>query len=126
MAKNKAAEGTTRHYSNIQEDKIATMLRGRRVSNSGASMFNNGDVIVPNLMVVECKTSMKEKASFSIKKEWLDTNEYERVSNKLPYGCLAISFTPEADENYFVINEDAMNKFMELLRIEQEMAAEQV
>ena len=111
----------TRYYSNIQEDKIATMLRGRKVAGSGAPKFCAGDVIIPNLMVIECKTKMKESKSVNLKKEWLDTNEYERVSNRLPYGSLAVSFTPEADENYFVINEDAMKKFIELLRLEQEM-----
>lgn len=123
MTKNK---NSTRYYSDIQESRVANLLGGKKVANSGACLFSNSDVIIPGIMAIECKTKTKESKSINLKKEWLDTNEYERVSNKLPYGSLAISFTPEADENYFVINEDAMKKFIELLRMEQEMEAEQI
>ena len=68
-------KNSTRYYSSLQESKVAKILKGNTVSNSGAGHFAKGDVIVDEAdLLVECKTVTKEKNSFSIKKEWLDKN----------------------------------------------------
>ena len=60
----------TRYYSNLQEQYIAKLLGGRQTANSGATDFVKGDVIVSDAsMLIECKTCLAEKDSFSIKKE---------------------------------------------------------
>ena len=98
-----ALKGTTRYYSNKQEKYIADLLGGRVTCNSGASKFNVGDVITDDWLI-ECKTSMKPKESFSIKKDWIQKNERERMDSQKPYSALVFQFE-EGGENYFVVNE---------------------
>ena len=44
----------TRKYSNLQEKRIAKKLHGRKQLNSGATMFQKGDVITDKILI-ECK-----------------------------------------------------------------------
>ena len=60
----------TRFYSKKQEDKVAKSLGGRRNLNSGATMFDKGDVSLDNWLL-ECKTKTTPSESISIKKEWI-------------------------------------------------------
>ena len=64
----------TRFYSNKQEKKVAKAVQGKQVANSGATPFYKGDVITDNWLI-ECKTSTNVKASFGIKREWLEKNK---------------------------------------------------
>jgi hypothetical protein len=114
MTKN---DKSTKFYSNAQERKVSSLLDMKQVSGSGGPCFCCGDIL-GDMFLGECKTSMKEKSSFSVKKEWIDKNNIERVQLQKPYSFLAISFTPEADTNYFIIGEKEMKKFVELLREE--------
>ena len=109
--------GTSRYYSDIQEKRVSSLLGMKQTSGSGQPLFCCGDIL-GDMFLGECKTSMKEKSSFSVKKEWVDKNNIERLQLQKPYSFLAISFTPEADTNYFIIGEKEMKKFVELLREE--------
>ena len=107
----------TRYYSNKQETYISKALNGTKVTNSGQPLMMRGDVIIPNTMVIECKTTTKEGAkSWSIKKEWLQQNEKERLDLMLPYSALAISKTPSGDDNMYIIDEQLMKKLIEVIR----------
>lgn len=117
--KSKASPTSTRYYSSIQEHNVAKALNGKTVSGSGAPKFCAGDVLTDEFLI-ECKTSMKPKDSFSIKKEFITKNEIERVEVRRRYSAVAISFEPEGTENYYIINEKTMKKFLELLREEDE------
>lgn len=67
MTKNKES---TRYFSSNQEQYIAKLLNGNKTPNSGATLFKKGDVIIQRANTLcECKTCLKEKDSFSIKKE---------------------------------------------------------
>ena len=113
-----AKVGTSRYYSKKQEDYTASLLGGKTTPNSGACMFTNSDLIVKDVsMCIECKTCMKPKESFSIKKSWLADSEYERISQQLQHSALCFSFG-EDEPNYFVLTERDMKKFVELLREE--------
>jgi hypothetical protein len=101
-----AKVGTTRYYSHLQESYVAKLLDGKLCSNSGASKFNCGDIVTKDFLI-ECKTSMTEKGSFSVKHEVLTKNDMERISLQKPYSALAFNFGPDTD-NYFVINEKLM------------------
>ena len=115
--KNKTA---TRYYSSLQEQYVAEQLGGEKTTNSGASHFVSGDVIIPNTMVIECKTTTKDGAkSWSIKKEWLEQVIKERLDLMLPYCALAISKTPSGDDNMYVIDEKLMKMLVEVLRGEE-------
>ena len=110
--------GTSRYFSSKQENYVASLLGGKTTPNSGACMFTNSDVKVSDIsMCVECKTCMKPKESFSIKKSWMNDANYERVSQQLQHSALCFSFG-EDEPNYFVLTERDMKKFVELLREE--------
>lgn len=93
----------TRYYSSKQEQYIAELLGGTQCPNSGATGFKKGDVVT-NEWLIECKTTTKPKTSFSIKKEWIDKNNIERVEMLKPYSAIAFQFE-ECGTNYFVIDE---------------------
>lgn len=111
---------STRYYSNIQESYIAKLLNGVQTANSGATAFTKGDVRVKSAsLLVECKTCIKEKDSFSIKKEWLDKNQQEARVTHYTNGVLAFNFGPNTS-NYFIINENLMQYLTECLQKEYE------
>lgn len=101
---------STRFYSENQEKRVAKKLGGRVVANSGATAFNKGDVIANNILI-ECKTSIEEKSSFSIKKEWLEKNKKEAFSMGFNNNALAFSFGN--DKDYIVIDIDYFKKLLE-------------
>lgn len=112
---------STRYYSDAQEKYIARILSGQQTSNSGAGRWSKSDVVNKKASLsIECKTSMSEKASFSIKKEWITKHKEEAWSNRLSNTALAISFDPSGKENYFVIDEKLMKFLVEKLEEENE------
>lgn len=110
MAKNKSA---TRYFSNKQEQYVAKLLGGHTVSGSGSPHFCGGDVRIGNEWLIECKTSMKPKESFSVKKEWIEKNERERMDLQIPYSTLVFQFE-EDGTNYFVLDEKTFKKMKEV------------
>ena len=106
---------STRYFSDQHEKSVCKALGGRQTSNSGANRFEKGDVIVDDAyMLIECKCSMTEKSSFSIKKEWLDKIQEEAFRNRLINTCLCFNFEPGGN-NYYVIDEKMMKDFMEFI-----------
>ena len=59
----------TRHYSKLQEEKVADYLNGVLTPNSG-SKHKKGDILLKDT-IVECKTRTKQSISHTIKKEWI-------------------------------------------------------
>ena len=111
MKKNSEA---TRFYSDKQEKSVCKDLGGVQQSNSGAGLYRKGDVIIPDMMLVECKCSMSPKSSFSIKKEWIQKNKEEAFSQRLLNSCIAFNFGPD-EENYYVIDRKLMQFLVEKL-----------
>jgi len=110
----------TKQYSNKQEQWVSKQLGGNKVSGSGAPLLKRGDVIIPETMVIECKTTTKNNAkSWTIKQEWLEQNEKERLDLMLPYSALAISIDPSGENNLYVINENLMKLLVKTLRGEE-------
>ena len=106
---------STRYYSDKQEKRTAKNLNATVQTSSGSSAFLKGDV-VSDTCLIECKTSMSEKKSFSIKKEWLDKIEEHCFEMRKRYPILAFDFGD--GENYYVLNEKVMKKFIEFLNNE--------
>lgn len=105
----------TRDFSSRQESKIAKLLGGQVNPNSGAGKWRKGDVQIPSAsLLVECKTCMTDKSSFSIKSDWIKKNKEEAFSNRLYNSCIAFNFGPDKP-NYFVIDEKLMNFLVEKL-----------
>lgn len=105
----------TRAFSRKQENKVAKMVNGKVVSNSGATAFNKGDVRTDKILI-ECKTCTKEKESFSIKKEWLTKNKDEAFAMGKQYSVLAFDFGD--GENYFVLDKNLFKKLLNYIEEE--------
>lgn len=107
----------TKYYSNKQEQYVSKALGGKTTIASGGAKFSAGDVIIPNVMVLECKTTTQEnKKSWSIKQQWLDQLEQERLDLMLPYSALALSLDSSGERNLYVIDELLMKKLVNTLR----------
>lgn len=106
-----------RQFSSKQEIKVAELLDGKVVSNSGATKFNKGDVIVKSCdLLIECKTCTTSKDSFSVKKEWLEKLKEEAYSQGLQNYGLAIDFGDS--KNYFIIDTNLMINLVNYIRQE--------
>ena len=112
MNKNKES---TRYFSDLHEKSVCKALGANQQSNSGAGLFQKGDLIQKEAsLLIECKTCMTEKSSFSIKKEWLDKNEKEKKEINLDNSALCFNFGPRTD-NYYIISEKIMKYLVEKL-----------
>jgi hypothetical protein len=112
MNKNKES---TRYYSDAQEKLVCKNLGAKQQPNSGAGKWRKGDCVVEEASIlIECKTTMSEKSSYSIKKDVLLKNKEEAFSNRLSSGCLCFDFGPNTDR-YYVIDEKNMKFLIEKL-----------
>lgn len=108
----------TRFYSNRQEKQIAKAVGGRKTANSGATAFNKGDVTT-DLFLIEAKTCVENKKSFSIKKDWLEKNKEEAFAMGKDYSAVAFNFGPD-EANYYIIDEKLFKHLNELLEGEEQ------
>ncbi len=109
---------STRYYSDKQEKSVCKLLGANQSPNSGAGKFRKGDVFTESFLI-ECKTCMKDKDSFSIKKDWIIKNKAEAFTQRKSNQAIAFNFGPD-QENYFVINEKLMKYLIEKLREEDD------
>lgn len=109
-------KSSTRYFSSNQEKRVAKAVGGRRTANSGATMFSKGDVVIEDLFLIECKTSVKDKESFTIHREWFDKNEEEAFAMGKPYEAVVFDFGD--GKQHYVINETLFRKLVEFLREE--------
>lgn len=101
----------TKYFSGRQEKSVAKALKGRQVGGSGASAFSKGDV-TSDKALIECKTSVTDKTSYSVKKQVLDkVHEEARTMGKY-FAILAFNFGPNS-ENYYVIDESTAKFLMD-------------
>ena len=105
---------STRDFSNAQEKRIAKAIGARRTANSGATKFDKGDLIIGQLWLIEAKTCMTPKKSFSIKKEWLDKVKKEMYATSKSYNALCFDFGDEKDR-YYVIDENTFKQIIDVL-----------
>lgn len=109
---------STRYYSNQQEQAVCKALNAQQQANSGAGKFRKGDVVNKSAsLLIECKTCMTNKDSFSIKAEWIKKNKDEAFSQRLHNSCICFNFGPDTD-NYYVISEKLMRYLVEKLSME--------
>lgn len=115
------AKPTTRTASDTQENRIVKKLGGTRSSNSGAGKFRKGDVHIREAnLLVECKTCLTEKDSFSIKKEWIIKNKEEAFQNRLGNTAIAFNFYYDDATDYYVIDDKLMKYLVEKLKEDNE------
>lgn len=115
MPKNKES---TRFFSDIQEKDVCKKLGATQQPSSGSGYFRKGDAVNYDAsLLIECKTCVSEKDSFSIKKDWIEKNREEAFTQRVFNGCIAFNFGPN-QENYFVIDEKLMRFLVEKLEEE--------
>ena len=108
----------TRRYSKAQESRVAKNLKGKRQSNSGATPFFKGDVVTEHFCI-ECKTSMTEKKSTSIKREWIEGIKEEAFAMGKPHLALAFNYGGlDNPENFYIIDERLFNQLQTYLEEE--------
>ena len=103
----------TRFYSSRQEKVVAKKVGGKQVANSGATAFSKGDVRTDEWLI-ECKTATTEKASFSIKRDWLDKNREEAFAMGRSYNALCFDYG-NGSNRYYIIDERTFIKMKEAL-----------
>ena len=108
---------STRYISSVQEKNIAKALGAKRTPNSGATDFYKGDLYIDDEWLVEAKTCMKAKNSFSIKKEWLDKLKEEQFACNKSYRTLCFDFGDQGDR-YYIIDENLFKYIIEMLKQE--------
>ena len=109
-------QDSTRYASEIQEKRVCSKLGGTRTPNSGAGHFKKGDIQIPEVgLLIECKTCMAPKNSFSIKKEWLEKNKQELFASGLSNSVIAFNFNYEDKNDYYVIDDKLMKYLIEKL-----------
>lgn len=106
-------KNSTRYFSSKQEKQIAKKLNGKCQTNSGATLFSKGDIKTENWLI-EAKTTLTQKDSFSIKRQWLDKLKQESFAMNKEYYSLAFNFELN-DENYYILDEKTMQKILKIL-----------
>lgn len=80
----------------------------------GATKFDKGDLYIGQQWIIEAKTSMTPKKSFSIKREWLDKLKEEQYATGKDYRALCFDFG-ESSERFYVINEQTFLQLIDLI-----------
>lgn len=102
---------STRDYSTKQELYVASYLDATPTKNSGAGVWEKGDLIKDD-MVIECKTKVKPSTQFTIKKEWIDKLRSECISMGKTEWSIVFDFGNIGDE-YAVIPLDLFKDLLE-------------
>lgn len=112
---------TTRGASSVQEERVAKKLGGHVSPNSGAGRWEKGDVKIPEAnMIVECKTCISPKKSYSIKKEWIKKGAEESFISRMYHHVIAFNFCYEDKDDYYVIDDKLMRFLVDKLSEESE------
>lgn len=107
--------------SSEQEEFVASYLGGKRTPRSGAGIRSKGDVMTPNALI-ECKTSMVEKDSFTVKREWLTKMQRERFEDRKEFAFLVQNFGGKGNQdNYVVMRIEDFKKLMDMYAKEEEL-----
>lgn len=104
---------STREASTIQEKQIAKSINGKRTANSGATKFDKGDIVAGNWLV-EAKTCMQPKKSFSIKQDWLIKLKEEQYATSKLYSSLCFDFGDDKGR-YYILDESTFRYIKEIL-----------
>lgn len=104
----------TRFYSDRQEKKVAKAVGGKQTANSGATLFQKGDVVTADFLI-EAKTVTKEQKTFTVKKEWFDKNKEEAFAMGKPYSAIVFDFGD--GEQHYVIDQKLFSMLLEYIEL---------
>lgn len=89
--------------SKDQELRIAHRVGGSVQSNSGGTKFGGGDILT-DMFLIEAKTPLTPKASFSIRYDWIMKAQEQAFEQGKLSAVLAFQFMPYGN-NYYILNE---------------------
>lgn len=104
-------EKPSRFFSSSQEKSIAKAVNGKVIKNSGATMFQKGDVTTASWLL-EAKTCMTDKKQFTLKEDWFRKNKQEALFMNKDYSAVVFNFGPNKP-NYYVIDELTFQELLE-------------
>ena len=81
----------------------------------GATKFSKGDLYIGQEWLIEAKTCMEPKKSFSIKKEWLTKMKEEQFATSKLNSALCFDYG-DSKERYYVVDENTFINFIETLK----------
>ena len=94
---------TTYGKAEVQTKYIAKFLNGKETIRSGATLAGGkGDLVIPEALL-ECKTYMQLKDSFTVKREWLTKIQKERLEDRKQFAFLAINFGGEGHKDNHIV-----------------------
>lgn len=103
----------TRHYSKLQEEKVANYLGGTLTPNSGAK-HKKGDILLDDT-IIECKTKTKQSTSHTIKEEWMRTLQKECIEmGKMNWAIIFDFGTQKLNDQYAIIPIVDYKEYLEL------------
>lgn len=109
-----------RILSSKQEKMIAKNLNGKVQVNSGATLWQKGDVILKKHgILIECKTKEAESQTFSIKREWLEKIKKEAFGMGLNSNRATLVFDFGDNIPFYVISEKFYKEILSLLELEE-------
>ena len=111
------AKKPTRFYSDKQEKQIVKAVGGKQTKNSGATLFQKGDVLTDQFLL-EAKTKTTPSETISIKKEWFTKNKSEALFMGKPYSAVVFNFGPD-QENYYIIDEYLFQDLVDYLSVKE-------
>ena len=115
-----ASKKTTYGKADTQADFVATLLGAKKTTRSGATLIGGKGDVADDISLFECKTSMVEKDSFTVKREWLDKIQKERFEDRKRFAFLVQNFGGRGDiDNYVVMRiedfEELYNAYKEAI-----------
>ena len=92
-----AKKGTTRYYSNIQEQEVANKLGMKQQVNSGATLFEKGD-IYDEYSLLDAKTVTKEQSGMRIEYDWFKKLKREAFGMGKELIGIVFRFSPKGED----------------------------
>lgn len=108
-----AKGNTTYGKADKQTSYVSGYLGVPKTARSGATLNGGKGDLQDEFSLFECKTTMSEKSSFSVKKEWLTKANKERVEERRQFSFLVINFggLPSQDNHVVMSLEDFRNMY---------------
>ena len=102
---------STKYISSLQEKQVAKNLNANIVPGSGGGKWQKGDVSLDDWLL-ECKTSMSPKNSYSIKKDVINKIKKQSFEMQKENYALVFNFGP-GEKNYVIIDENTFKYLLE-------------
>lgn len=106
------SENLGKNSSVEQENRIAKLFKASPTPQSGGGKWKKGDILSADYLI-ECKTTVEPKLTYSVKKSDIDKARHE--SREMGKKNFIFAFTMgENFDDYFVVDDKFMRDYLEL------------